>query len=160
MKNNITIIDKNDLIHLRAKKEEISLYHLLKGVFFQKHSELHQQMKKTFDNFQYLHHNDVHFEKNIQEMFQENLIRGQEDQAGLKMDDMILIFTQSEHGVYISFIMKEKKVNKNNIEKLEKMLSLLELGIHNPKSFHTMLSYEQLNHKLMNKEEISKQIKI
>jgi hypothetical protein len=160
MKNNVTIINKNDLIHLQKTQEEKSFYHLLNHDFFKNNPKLKSEMEKLLDYFQYLHHNDVNFEKNIKEMFQENLIQGQEDQAGLRMDDMILIFNQSEHGVYISLIIKEKTVNENNIQKLEKILSLLELGMHNPKGFHAMLSYEQLNRQLINKEEISKQIKI
>jgi hypothetical protein len=160
MENNVKIMEKSDLISIRSKNREKSFIKFLENDFFKNHQNLQKEMKKFFQNIQYQHHNEMNFIQNIKEIFQEKLINGQEDQAALVCDGTVLIFTMSDHGVYLGLIFKNDIFNEEEWKKCEKMVGLLELGINNPKGFHTMLSYEDLNHQLINQSYKTNQIKI
>lgn len=160
MENNVKIMLKNDLISIRSKNREKSFKNFLENDFFKNKEDLQKEMKIFFQNIQYQHHNQTNFVKNIQEMFQENLINQQEDLAALVCDNTVLIFAMSDYGVYLGLIFKNDIFNAEEWKKCEKMLGLLELGISNPKGFHAMLSYEDLNNQLINQSYKTNKIKI
>ncbi len=112
------------------------------------------------------HHNDMHFFSRLKEIFTEEgkcyLIEGQEDKGAIEFNNSVVIVRNSEFGVALNVVqMDGSDVDENNWSNYQKILSGLKLGFINPKDFHLMKNFDNLNNELqINSSTTNKKAKI
>ncbi len=103
------------------------------------------------------HHNNKGFYPNLKELFskdgQLNFIEGQEDIGVLRLENESVIVRNADMGLSISLHSpKLKELSIKEWKNFEKIISLLDIGLIDAKNFHSLISFDKMNHELKNKD--------
>jgi hypothetical protein len=111
-------------------------------------NKVHNQYRRAGDFF-----------SNLKEVFTEDgichLREGQEDVGAVQHNNSILIIRHSDFGVAFNFLQLDGKDNdENSWDNYRKIISALEIGFINPKDFHLLKVFDNMNNELEKKDSV------
>lgn len=117
------------------------------------------EIKNFLNKISIQFHTDGNFFSTLKEIFTQDevcyLKEGQEDKGAIAFNNSVIIVRHSDFGVAFNVVQSDdSEINQENWINYQRMLSGLKLGFINPKDFHLMKSFDNMNSELKLKDSI------
>lgn len=157
------IVPKVELFNLIKNDKINSLWNFLEsdnGKKILSEKEI-KNWKNWISDINRKHHNTASFYFNLENIFivngKKEFINGQEDIGAINNKSEFVLIRNSEMGINVSLVSEDQDIiTKENWKNIEKILSIINIGLDNYKELHSIIQFDNINESVIENSSVKK----